>query len=228
MGLFDIFSGGGKKDINRGYDAARQYLNPYIIGGGQDYTNYRNYASNEGQFLNPYQNAGHIQYDAINQTPEDYYNSIMKGYSESPQAKYEQEQAMRAANSGASASGMLGSGAYQKGIQQNAADIASRDQQRYFGNVVGANEMQMGYLDNLQNRQRAYEQMQQYLTSLGYGAATGAGQNEISRGKDQASLDRQSMEDWMSVLGYGVGGLANSFNGNNNQDYLRAAMMAAG
>lgn len=201
MGLFDIFSGGGQGDMNRGYKQAEQYLNPYVQGGAQDYQNYRGYVGQQGQNLAPFQGAGNWQYGQINQSPTDYYNQIMQGYSESPQAKYEQEQSMRAAGAGGSASGMLGSGAFQKALQQNAADISSRDQQRYFGNVMGANQMQMGYLGDLRGRQDQYNAMQQYLANLGYGAATGAGQNAINRGLANAQMDRQNVQDWMSMAG---------------------------
>lgn len=207
MGLWDsvsnFLSGGGKNDAAEGYDQANQYLDPYRKGGQQDYNNYRNYVGQQGQNLSPFQGAGSYQYGQINQSPTDYYNHIMQGYNESPQAKYEQDQAMRAANAGGSASGMLGSGAYTKAVQQNAADISGRDQQRYYGNVMGANQMQMGYLNNLNNRQDQYNAMQQYLTGLGYGGANGMGQNSINKGLSNAKYDQSAFDSIAGLIGAG-------------------------
>jgi hypothetical protein len=207
MGLWDsvsnVLSGGGKHDASQGYDQANQYLDPYRKGGAEDYSNYRNYSQRQGQNLAPYENAGSYQYSQINQSPTDYYNHIMQGYGESPQAKYEQEQAMRAANAGGSASGMIGSGAYTKAVQQNAADISARDQQRYFGNVQGANQMQMGYLNNLNNRQDQYSAMQQYLTGLGYNGASGMGENSINRGLSNAKYDQSAFDSIMGLTAAG-------------------------
>lgn len=210
MGIWDsavdFFSGGGRSDINDAYEKAQSYLRPYKNGGAQDYQDYRNYSNQFSQNLQPWQNAGGWQYNQINQSPQAYYDSIMKGYSESPQAKQEQEQAMRAATAGGSASGMIGSGAFQKALQGNAADITARDQQRYFGNVAGANQMQMGYLGDLRGQQDKGEAMRRYLTSLGYNASTGMGNNAINQGMANASLDRQTIEDILSMIGFGGGG----------------------
>lgn len=221
MGLWDsvsnFFSGGGKDDAAAGYDEANRYLAPYRTGGQQDYNTYRGYVQGQGQNLAPFQGAGSWQYNQINQSPTDYYNQIMQGYSESPQAKYEQESAMKAANAGGAASGMIGSGAYQKAIQQNAADIAGRDQQRYFQNVGNANQMQMGYLGNLNQRQDQYNAMQQYLTGLGYGGASGMGQNAINKGLSNAKYDQSAFDSIAGLIGAG------------GQNYMNnSASMAAG
>lgn len=214
MGLWDSISnglsGGGKGDAAAGYDNANQYLDPYRKGGATDYNNYRDYTQRTGQNLQPFEGAGSYQYGQINQSPTDYYNHIMQGYDESPQAKYEQEQAMRAANNGGAASGMLGSGAYTKAVQQNAADISGRDQQRYFGNVQGANNMQMGYLQNLNQRQDQYSQMQQYLANLGYNGATQSGQNSVNQGLSNAKYDQSAFDSIAGVIGGGAQNFKNN------------------
>lgn len=207
MGLWDsisnFMSGGARDDVNEGYDQANQYLDPYRRGGAEDYSKYRGYVGQEGSNLAPWQGAGNWQYGQINQSPGDYYNQIMQGYAQSPQAKYEQDQAMRAATAGGSASGMLGSGAFNKAIQQNAADISSRDQQRYFGNVMGANQMQMGYLGDLRNRQNQYNAMQQYLTNLGYSGAGAMGENAVNRGLANAKYDQSAFDQIAGLIGMG-------------------------
>lgn len=207
MGLWDdvtdFLSGGGKSDASAGYDQANAYLDPYRTGGQQDYEAYRRYAAGQNQNLQPYSGAGNYQYGQINQSPQDYYSHIMQGYSESPQAKYEQEQALRASGAGAAASGMLGSGAFQKGLQQNAADISARDQQRYFGNVVGTNQMQMGYLDDLRRQQAANDERQRYLSGIGYNASTSSGQNAINQGLSNAKYDQSGFDSLAGLVGMG-------------------------
>ena len=207
MGLWDsmsnVLSGGGKDDAAAGYDEANRYLSPYTQGGQQDYNAYRQYTTQQGQNLAPYQGAGSTQWNAINQSPTDYYNHIMQGYSESPQAKYEQDQAMRAATAGGAASGMLGSGAYTKAVQQNAADISGRDQQRYFGNVGSANQMQMGYLGDLRGRQDQFSAMQQYLANMGYNGAGQMGQNSINQGLANAKYDQSAFDSVAGMIGAG-------------------------
>jgi hypothetical protein len=210
MGLWDtavdVFSGGGRSDINDAYDKANGYMNPYRQGGMNNYNQMQDYLKNWGGDLGKYGNPGDWMYKQINQSPMDYYNSIMGSYSESPEAKYMQNQAFNASTRGGSASGMLGSGAQLKELQQNANDISQRDRQQYYSNVMGANQAQMGYLNNFQNQQEQYRNMMQYLTSLGYGAASGMGQNEIGRGTAQANLGRQTVGDIASMFGFGGGG----------------------
>jgi len=218
MGLWDtatnVLSGGAKDDASQGYDQANQYLDPYRRGGREDYDAYRKNAQQTGQNLQPYQDGGSYQHGNINQGPVDYYNQIMGGYQESPQAKYEREQAIRGSNAAGAASGMLGSGAQQKALQQNAADVSSRDQQRYFGNVQGANQMQMGYLNNLNNRQDHFNSMQQYLSNMGYNAATGSGANSINQGLSNAKYDQQGFDSLAGMVGAGGQNYMNNSNFN--------------
>lgn len=231
MGLWDsvsnFLSGGARDDADEGYDQANQFFAPYRSGGNADYNRYRGYAEQFGNNLAPSQTAGNWQHEQINQSPSDYYNQIMHGYAESPQAKYEQEQAMRAATAGGSASGMLGSGAFNKSLQNNAADISARDQQRYFGNVMGANNMQMGYLDDLRNQQNTYNSMQQYLTNLGYGATGVSGENSINKGLSRAKYDQSAFDSIMGMIGMGGQSYANrAAMGGGIPAYAQSAIMA--
>lgn len=218
MALWDsvsnFLSGGARDDAAAGYDEANRYLGPYRTGGAEDYQNFRGAVNTQGANLAPFAGAGNWQYGQINQSPTDYYNQIMQGYSESPQAKYEQEQAMRAANAGGAASGMIGSGAYQKAIQQNAADVSARDQQRFFQNIGNANQMQMGYLSNLNNRQDQQNAMMQYLTGLGYTGASGMGTNAVNRGLSNAKYDQSAFDSIAGLIGAGGQNYKNNFAGN--------------
>lgn len=205
MGMLDMFTGGAGGDMEQGYEDAKGYLGPYQQGGVQDYNSYRNYVSQYGQNLSPYQNSGNYQYSQINQSPTDYYNNIMSGYSESPDAKYQQEQSNKASSFGASASGMTGSGAFYKGLQQNANDIAMNDRNNYYNNVMGANNAQMGALQNYQNQQMQYSQMQQYLTSLGYNSANSLAGYGMQNGMNQGKNDSSGLGNLAGLAGTAIG-----------------------
>ena len=107
MGLWDgisnVLSGGGRDDVNDGYDEANKYMDPYRRGGAEDYNHMRDYSNQWEQRLGKHGDAGNWMYDHMNQSPNEYYDTIMKGYSESPDAKYRQEQALRASNAAGSA-----------------------------------------------------------------------------------------------------------------------------
>jgi hypothetical protein len=205
MGLWDsasnFFSGGARNDMDKGYKEADQYFAPYQQGGVADYNHMRDYASRWGNNLDSYGNPGDYAYKRINQSPNQYYDEIMHGYSESPEAKYEQEQALKASNAAGSASGMVGSGAFTKAIQQNAADISNRDRDRYYGNVMRSRDAQMESLQNFQNQQMMHRQMMQYLTGLGYGAGTNMAQNRINRAQSDANYDQGAFNDMAGIAG---------------------------
>lgn len=238
MSLWDrvenLFSGGGLDDINQGYDHANNYMHPYVQGGVNNYNQLQDDTKTTGDNLSRYDHAGDYMYSHINESPTDYYNRIMGTYNESPDAKYAQNEAFNASTRGGSASGMLGSGAQLKALQQNANDISQRDRQQYYNNVMTSNSAQMSALNNLNLNQQQYKQMLQYLTSLGYGASTGAGQNAINQGTAQSQIGRQTVGDIASVVGYGGGsGLfapPQQMNGGGGSIplYAQKAIMAAG
>jgi hypothetical protein len=118
------------------------------------------------------------------QNPQDFINNMMKGYQQSPWAKYEAQQANRAGINAASAGGLAGSTPFAQQMQQNAANISSQDMQNWMGNVLGANSM---YGQGLGNEvgwgQGAANQMGNMygnLANTAYGSAYGqqAGQNQ--------------------------------------------------
>lgn len=200
----DWLSGGARSDVNNAYDDSQRYLKPYRKGGEEDYETFRRGVSDRSNYLDRFNNTGESIFNHINQSPNAYYDEIMGGYSESPEAKYLTDKANKASAFGASASGLLGSGAFQKGLQENASHIAENDRQRYFNNVNGLGDKQFQYLQNIQQQQERNRAMQQYLASIGYGAASGAGANEINRGNALSKIDQQSMEDVGGLLGSGL------------------------
>ena len=108
--LFGGGEGAGYKDME---DQIRQAMQQY---GQQE--------AGAEQELDPYAQAGKR---ALGKTesyldqlsdPEGYINKVMGDYKMSPQAKFEMEQGITAANRGAAAGGMLGSGAEQKALDE--------------------------------------------------------------------------------------------------------------
>jgi hypothetical protein len=209
MSIWDDISnwmtGGGRGDMQKYYKQGQGYLSPYQQGGTNAFNDWRSYTGNMGNMLSQYGNPADYRWKQINQSPMDYYKNIMNSYSESPEAKYNQEQAQRGGNAAAAASGMMGSGAYASGIQQNANDISQRDRQQYYGNVMGANEAQLQDLQNFQGRQDAYARQLQGQAGMGLNAAGQMSGNAMDMGKGMAGLDQQSLMNLLSLLGMGTG-----------------------
>lgn len=210
MGLFDS---GASGDMQNSYDQSQQYLNPYMQGGNQMFSQLQGYTNQLQNNLSQYgTEPADYMYRQINQSPMTYYNTIMGSYSESPEAKYMQQQALRAADAGASASGMMGSGAFFKGIQQNANDIAQRDRNNYFGNIMNTNNMQMQYLGDYRNQQNAYRNMLMFGSNLGYGAAGQMSNNAMEYAKMQQQQDQINQANAMGMGGL-FGGLVGGYPG---------------
>ena len=106
---------------NQYYQQATGYMQPFYNTGQQGLSDY---ASALGQMSDP----------------TAYMNQLMSGYSMSPQAQMEQQQAIKAANAAAAATGMLGGGAEQKELASTAEQITSRDMQQYLNNLLGINQ----------------------------------------------------------------------------------------
>lgn len=83
--------------------------------------------------------------------PSQFLNNLMGQYQQSPYAAYETQQAQRAGNNAASASGLLGSTPFLQQSQQNAGNIASQDQQQWLQNALGINNQALQGYGNLIN-----------------------------------------------------------------------------
>ena len=207
-GLVDTVFGGGNEKAAKsemaGYDRSNALMRPYQQGGQEDYNSYRNvigqYGAETGKYGNPYE----WMWKQAGLDPQQFLTQLMSGYDESPMAKYNQEQAMKAATQGASASGMLGSGALLKGLQRNAYDISAQDQDRYLNNVLGVNRRQMEYGSNLQGERDNYRGSLAGLANLGPQMSMSMGQNEIGKGRAQGDADRARAGGWQNLIGAGM------------------------
>jgi len=106
---------------------------------------YQKYAQMGQQTQQPYLNAGqgaigdYQKWLQRQNNPGSFINGLMDGYQESPYAHMLQQQAMNAGNNAASASGLMGSSALTRQLQQNAGQIASGDMNSWLQNVLGIN-----------------------------------------------------------------------------------------
>ena len=219
MGIFDWGTGNAKSDINSGYNQAGQYMNPYYQGGTNDWNQWNPWNQNRaGQFQG---NPMAWQWGQIGQDPSSFYNKEMAGYSMSPQAQFAMKNMQNSMNNNASATGMAGSGAFDKALQQNANGISSQDMQQYWNNIMGANNMQMGWENNYDNQQREWDQDMQNGARMGYGAGGMMGQWDIDKGNADAYEDQQDMNNWEQLFGMGAQGMENS-------QWFKNAMKAGG
>lgn len=85
------------------------------------------------------------------QDPTKFMNNMMGQYQESPWAKFQQQQGMRAANNMGSASGLSGSSPLMQQAQQNAQNISSGDMNNWLQNVLGVNTQYGAGEQNLMN-----------------------------------------------------------------------------
>lgn len=106
---------------------------------------YQGYADRAQGVQNPFLQAGtgaignFQQWLGGMQNPSGFINNLMNQYQQSPWAKFQQQQAMRAATNAASASGLTGSTPFAQQLQQNAANISSEDMNQWLQNVLGIN-----------------------------------------------------------------------------------------
>ncbi len=212
MGMMDWMTGGAGGDLSSGNNQANGYMQPFYNGGQNAFNQWQQNTTNMGNDLSQYHNMGQQQWQASQQTPQQYYQNIMSGYQQSPQAAYAQQQAQRAGNAAGAASGMIGSGAFVNGMQRNANQISQGDQQQYYNNVMGSNQAQMQDLQNYQGQQSQYNNMLGQQANIGYGAAGQMGNWAMQNGMQQAYQDNQGMDNMFGLAGAsqaagGIGGL---------------------
>jgi hypothetical protein len=195
MGMFDFLDGGAGNDISNGYNKASSQMAPYYNAGISGLNQYQDYLNKQGQMLDQYGNPADWQWSHANMSPTDFTNMIMSGYSMSPQAQYQMTQQQNAIDHASSASGMTGSGAYGKALQENANQIVAGDQQQYYNNAMQSMGAQSNAINNFQGQQAAYAQGLNNLANYGYGAAGMMGNWAVGRGNAMGANDRQNMAD---------------------------------
>lgn len=129
-----------------GMDSIMQFITGLLSHSGKPYAD----AEREyDRYTQPWSNAGTGARNAFTNrldemgNGENFYNNTMAGYNESPLARIQQQQAVRAGNAMGSESGLSGSTALTNYMQQNARDISSQDMQKYYNNRMGINNNYM-------------------------------------------------------------------------------------
>lgn len=114
---------------------------PYRAAGKE----YQDYYNQGKSFQNPFFEAGKGAIPQFQEwlngmkNPSDFINNLMGQYQESPYAKFQQQQAVRAGQNMGSASGLTGSTPLAQFAEQNARDISSQDMNQWLQNVLGIN-----------------------------------------------------------------------------------------
>jgi hypothetical protein len=167
---------------------------------------YQKWANKAQGVQNPFLNAGtgaignYQHWLQGMQDPTKFMNNMMGQYQESPWAKFQQQQGMRAANNMGSATGMTGSTPLMQQAQQNAQNISSGDMNNWLQNVLGVNNQ--------------YGQGQQNLMGMGQNAAnalTGMyGDMGRQMGEQSYNKGAASGNDFWNMLGGGID-MARSF-----------------
>lgn len=192
-------------DITTGYNNATGFLQPYYNSGLKGLKAYQGNVYNMDRNLQPYNKTADSFYNQINQSPQDFYNSMMSGYSMSPYAQNQMNSMDQASANAASASGMYGSNQYNDQVQQNANNIMMGDQEQYFNNMMDSANQQYKYLTNLQQQQAANRQNLKGIADYGYGSGTQMGNWSMQEAQMKALADAAKQAQLMSAIG-GIGG----------------------
>jgi hypothetical protein len=143
-----MFSSGGMGGGNSGSGLAG-FLGGLFGDSGAPYEDamnqYREWANKAQGAQNPFLQAGTGAIPQFQEwlqgqkDPSGFINNLMGKYQESPWAKYQQDQAMRAAQNMGSATGLTGSTPLTQFAQQQAGNISSQDMQNWLQRVLGIN-----------------------------------------------------------------------------------------
>jgi hypothetical protein len=173
----------------------------------QDYADqYKRYLNKATGVQNPFYNAGvgalggYQDWLSGMKDPTAFINRLMGSYQESPFARNQQTQALRAAQNMGSASGLTGSTPLQLQAQQNASNISAQDMNSWLQNVLGINTMYGSGLGNLIGRGQGSADVMSNLFGRG-GEALGEAAYGRRAGQNQ---------DFWNMIG-GAGSLASMF-----------------
>lgn len=180
---------GKTPDYSEGYRKAQEQLQPYTEAGQRALQGMEGYLGQRGRTLSQYGEPADWMYRQIGATPQEYYQTLMGGYEESPQYQQQLAAMEKAIANAAAASGMTGSGSFYDTWQRGAKDILSADQQQWLENMLRSTQQQQSYLGDYRGQQAQYLQAMQNLAQMGLGAAGGMGEAQIGEAQARASSD---------------------------------------
>lgn len=163
------------KALGQGWEQAQQYQKPFWETGVNALPQYN-------KWLQGMQN------------PSDYLNNLMGQYQQSPWAKFQTQQGIRAANNAGSASGLIGSTPLAQSTADYARNISSQDQNNWLQNVLGINNL--------------YGQGQFNLANIGQNSANSLtnylGDYSRAQAEAQAKSADAGQNDMFNMIGGGL------------------------
>jgi hypothetical protein len=164
---------------------------PYKKAGNELEDYLRRATSGQNPFLNMGKDAIPRYQEWLNgmKDPSGFINNLMGNYSESPWAKYQQQQALRASGNQGSASGLGGSTPMAQFNQQNARDISSQDMNQWLQNVLGVNtQYGEGQHNMINGGQHAADMLSNLYGRFGEDIAGARYNQAAGRNKDRNDL----------------------------------------
>ena len=180
---------GKTPDFSQGYRQAQEQLKPYTEAGARGLEGMEGYLGEQAQTLGQYGQPADWMYRQMGASPQDFYQTLMGGYEESPQYQQQLEAMERAIANAAAASGMTGSGSFYDTWQRGAKDVLAADQQQWLENMLRSTQQQQSYLGDYRGQQAQYLQGMQNLAGMGQGAAGSMGQAQIAEAQAKALAD---------------------------------------
>lgn len=153
--------------------------------------------------MNPFAQAGQgaiapfQQWLSQMKDPSQFINGLMGQYQESPFAKYQQQQGIRAGQNAASMGGLsngmggagIGSTPFAQQLQQNAQDISSKDMNGWLENVLGINKQYGAGQSHLMDQgQSAANSLMQLFSGMGDRMGEGAFGKKFGQNQDMWSM----------------------------------------
>lgn len=170
---------------------------------------YQNWANQAQKVQNPFLQMGQgaipqfQQWLQGQQDPSGFINKLMGQYNESPWAKYQQEQAMRAAQNQGAAGGLTGSTPLMQFAQQQAHDISSEDMSKWLANVLGINtQYGQGLGSEIQGGQNAANSLTSMYGDMGRQMAEAAYGKRAGEQQDKANMWGGLFKAGSSLFGF--------------------------
>lgn len=207
--MFGIFGGG--QDYDNPADSAMPYLNQVPGTVSPYYQPYIDWGTQAGNTLAPI-------YQGMATNPQQNYNDIMGGYTQSPAYQYNYDQAMKQQQNAAASGGFTGTDYDQQRQAETSTGLLAQDQQQYYNNVWG--QQQYGIQGEQGLFDTGYNASNTLANTLGQNLAAQAGlayQGTAFNNQMQAQqrASRNSLLGTGIGAGFGYGGSRN----NNNTGY---------
>lgn len=191
----DEYSGPSPEQIlEQAYGMGRETFDPYIQRG------------------HTAQDRASTQYNRMSESPMDFLNEIIAGYSPSQGYKFREQKALEAARNSAAQGGISGTHNDQLGQAEMVSGLLDQDMQQWLQNVLGIQTTGLQGLENTANR--GFGASQSLADLLGNISGSQAG---LAYNRQQADRDRTGniIGGLSGLLGTGAGALFGSSAGNS-------------